>query len=182
GLLLSFVPGIPRIALNPEVVFFAVLPPLLYSAAWLTSWRDFKSNLVSILLLAFGLVGFTALGVAETARWMFPGFDWRLGLVLGAVVATTDAIAATSIAKRLSLPQRLVDVLEGESLVNDATGLLALEVAIGMVVTGQTPTLASGALRLTYLIAVGIAIGLLVGLLVEWFEQQVDDAPIEIVK
>jgi monovalent cation/hydrogen antiporter len=181
GLLLSFVPGIPRIALNPEVVFFAVLPPLLYSAAWLTSWRDFKSNLVSILLLAFGLVGFTALGVAETARWMFPGFDWRLGLVLGAVVATTDAIAATSIAKRLSLPQRIVDVLEGESLVNDATGLLALEVAIGIVVTGQTPTLASGALRLTYLIAVGIAIGLLVGLLVEWFEHQVDDAPIEIV-
>src|ERR1700758_4972286 len=92
GLLLSFIPGIPRIALNPEVVFLVVLPPLLYSAAWLTSWRDFKFNMVSILLLAFGLVGFTAIGVAETTRWLFPGFDWELGFVLGAVVATTDAI------------------------------------------------------------------------------------------
>src|SRR5215467_5639058 len=141
GLLLSFIPGIPRIPLNPEVIFLAVLPPLLYAAAWATSWRDFKANLVSILLLAFGLVGFTVFGVAKTAHWVFPGFDWGLGLVLGAVVATTDAIAATAIAKRLSLPQRLVDVLEGESLVNDATGLLALEVAIGIVVRGRSPTL-----------------------------------------
>lgn len=181
GLLLSFIPGIPKIALNPDVIFLAVLPPLLYSAAWLTSWRDFKYNLVSILLLAFGLVGFTALGVAETTRWLFAGFDWRLGFVLGAVVATTDAIAATSIAKRVGLPQRIVDVLEGESLVNDATGLLALEFAIAMVVNGQTPTVASGALRLIYLIAVGLAIGLVVGLIVEWFERRIDDAPIEIV-
>src|SRR5246127_681641 len=155
GLLLSFIPGIPRISLNPDVIFLVVLPPLLYAAAWLTSWRDFKFNLVSILLLAFGLVGFTVLGVATTAHWVFPGFDWRLGLVLGAVVATTDAIAATSIAKRLSLQQRIVDVLEGESLVNDATGLLALEVAIGILVSGHTPTPAAAALRLVYLIAIG---------------------------
>src|SRR6266849_335540 len=181
GLLLSFIPGIPRISLNPDVIFLAVLPPLLYSAAWLTSWRDFKFNLVSILLLAFGLVGFTVLGVAEAAKWVFAGFDWRLGFVLGAVVATTDAIAATSIAKRIGLPQRIVDILEGESLVNDATGLLALEFAIAMVVDGRTPTLAEGALRLTYLIAVGLIIGLLLGLIVEWFERRIDDGPIEIV-
>ena len=181
GLLLSFIPGIPKIALNPDVIFLAVLPPLLYSAAWLTSWRDFKYNLVSILLLAFGLVGFTALGVAETTRWAFRGFDWRLGFVLGAVVATTDAIAATSIAKRLGLPQRIVDVLEGESLVNDATGLLALEFAVVMVVNGQTPTVTSGALRLIYLIVVGLTIGLIVGLIVQWFERRIDDGPIEIV-
>src|ERR1700760_2193913 len=152
GLVLSFFPHIPRIALNPEVVFLVVLPPLLYSGAWLTSWRDFKFNMVSILLLAFGLVGFTVLGIAETARWLFAGFDWELGFVLGAVVATTDAIAATAIAKRVGLPQRIVDILEGESLVNDATGLLALEFAIAMVVEGQTPSLAAGALRLIYLI------------------------------
>lgn len=181
GLLLSFIPGIPRIPLNPDVIFLAVLPPLLYSAAWLTSWRDFKANLVSILLLAFGLVGFTVLGVARTAHWVFPGFDWRLGLVLGAVVATTDAIAATSIAKRLSLPQRIVDILEGESLVNDATGLLALEVALGIVVAGHTPTPAEASLRLIYLIVIGIAIGMLIALLVEWFEKYLDDGPIEIV-
>src|SRR6266851_1396820 len=181
GLLLSFVPGIPKISLNPDVIFLIVLPPLLYSAAWLTSWRDFKFNLVSILMLAFGLVGFTVLGVAEAARWVFPGFDWRLGFVLGAVVATTDAIAATSIAKRVGLPQRIVDILEDESLVNDATGLLALEFAIAMVVDGRTPTVAEGALRLTYLIAAGLAIGFLLGLVVEWFERRIDDGPIEIV-
>ena len=181
GLLLSFVPGIPRIPLNPDVVFLAVLPPLLYAAAWVTSWRDFKSNLVSILLLAFGLVSFTTTGVARTAHWIFPGFTWELGLVLGAVVATTDAIAATSIAKRLSLPQRLVDILEGESLVNDATGLLALEVALGIVVSGHTPTPAETVLRLVYLIAVGIGVGMLIALLVEWFEKYLDDGPIEIV-
>ena len=181
GLFLSFIPGIPKIALNPDVVFLAVLPPLLYSAAWLTSWRDFKYNLVSILLLAFGLVGFTALGVAETTRWVFRGFDWRLGFVLGSVVATTDAIAATSIAKRLGLPQPIVDILEGESLVNDATGLLALEFAIAMVVNGRVPTMAEGGFRLTYLIAVGLAIGLVVGLIVNWIEHHIDDGPIEIV-
>jgi len=181
GLLLSFLPRIPRIALNPEVVFLVVLPPLLYSGAWLTSWRDFKFNLVSILLLAFGLVGFTAVGIAETTRWLFAGFDWRLGFVLGAVVATTDAIAATSIAKQVGLPQRIVDVLEGESLVNDATGLLALEFAVAMLVDRQTPTLASGTLRLFYLIGIGLAIGLVIGLFVEWIENHVDDGPIEIV-
>jgi CPA1 family monovalent cation:H+ antiporter len=181
GLLLSFIRGIPSIPLNPDIIFLVVLPPLLYSAAWLTSWRDFKFNLVSILLLAFGLVGFTVLGVAATAALVFPGFDWRLGFVLGAVVATTDAIAATSIAKRLGLPQNIVDILEGESLVNDATGLLALEFAIAMVVEGRTPTVAQGALRLAYLIAVGLIIGLVLGLIVEWFERRIDDGPIEIV-
>jgi CPA1 family monovalent cation:H+ antiporter len=181
GLLLSFIPGIPRISLNPDVIFLVVLPPLLYAAAWFTSWRDFKFNLVSILLLAFGLVSFTVLGVATTAEWLFRGFDWRLGFVLGAVVATTDAIAATSIAKRVGLPQRIVDILEGESLVNDATGLLALEFAIAMVVDGRTPTVTEGALRLTYLIAVGLVIGYVLGLVVEWFERRIDDAPIEIV-
>jgi monovalent cation/hydrogen antiporter len=107
GLLLSFVPGIPRINLNPDVVFFVILPPLLYSAAWLTSWREFSYNLVSILFLAFGLVTFTVLGVTAAGHWFLAGFDWRVGLVLGAVVAPTDAIAATSIAKRIGLQNEL---------------------------------------------------------------------------
>src|SRR5438552_4502829 len=113
GLLLSFVPGIPKITLNPDVVFFIILPPLLYSAAWLTSWREFSYNLVSILLLAFGLVTFTVFGVTQVGQWFLPGFDWRVGLVLGAVGAPTGAIAATSIAKRSGLPKRIVDMLEG---------------------------------------------------------------------
>src|SRR5713101_3683715 len=123
GLLLSFVPGTPKIAIDPDVIFFVVLPPLLYSAAWLTSWREFSYNLVSILFLAFGLVTFTVLGVTAVGHWFLAGFDWRVGLVLGAVVAPTDAIAATSIAKRIGLPKRIVDILEGESLINDATAL-----------------------------------------------------------
>jgi monovalent cation/hydrogen antiporter len=180
GLLLGFVPGIPKITLNPDVIFFVILPPLLYSAAWLTSWREFSYNLVSILLLAFGLVTFTVLGVAASAQWFLPGFDWRMGFVLGAVVAPTDAIAATSIAKRVGLPKRIVDILEGESLVNDASALLALEFGIAMVVTGQTPAVTSGLLRLAYLTTVGVAVGLVIGEIVHWVEHRIDDAPIEI--
>jgi Na+/H+ antiporter len=180
GLALSLVPAIPRVTLNPDLIFLVVLPPLLFSAAWLTSWRDFVHNLISISFLAFGLVGFTVLGVAGTAHLAFPGFDWRLGVVLGAVVATTDAIAATSIAKRVGLPQRVVDVLEGESLLNDATGLLALEFGLAIVVAGQTPTVASGFLRLAYLTAAGIVVGLLIGALIHWVEHYLDDGPIEI--
>src|SRR5262245_46389995 len=104
GILLGFVPGIPPVTLNPDLVFLIILPPLLYAAAWTTSWRDFRYNFVSIFLLAFGLVGFTVAGVALLAPIAFDGFDWRLGLILGAVVAPTDAIAATAIARQAGLP------------------------------------------------------------------------------
>jgi CPA1 family monovalent cation:H+ antiporter len=180
GLILSFIPGIPRIHMNPDLIFFVFLPPLLYAGAWFTPWREFSYNIVSILLLAFGLVAFTVLGVAGTAHLIFNGFNWELGFVLGAVVATTDAIAATSIAKRVGLPKRIVDILEGESLVNDATGLLALEFGVAMVVQGENPTLLSGSIRLTYLIGAGIVIGILLGFLVERIERYLDDGPIEI--
>ena len=180
GLILSLFPRGPRIELNPNIVFLVILPPLLFQSAFVTSWRDFRYNLVSIGSLAFGLVGFTVLGVATAARWVLPGFDWRMGLVLGAVVSTTDAIAATSIARRLGLPQRVIQVVEGESLVNDATGLLALEFATAMLVTGQTPSLTEGFGRLLYLIVGSVAIGLAIGKLIKLFELKIDDAPIEI--
>jgi CPA1 family monovalent cation:H+ antiporter len=180
GLLLTFVPGIPQVTLNPDIVFLVVLPPLLYVAAWTTSWRDFRYNLVSILLLAFGLVGFTVAGVALAGPYAFPGFDWRLGFVLGAVVAPTDAIAATAIARRIGLPGRIVDILEGESLINDASGLLALQFAIAILVHEQRPTFAEGALTLAWLIAGGIGLGLAVAWVVDRIERWIDDAPIEI--
>src|SRR6266446_4459892 len=180
GLAVSLVPGLPRITLDPDAIFFVVLPPLLYAAAWTTSWRDFSYNLVSISSLAIGLVAFTVAGVALAAPSILPAFDWRTGFLLGAVVAPTDAIAASTIARRLGLPRRIVDVLEGESLVNDATGLLALEFALAIVVYHQTPDLLSGGGRLIWLIAGGTAIGLVIGRLVEWFELQIDDAQIEI--
>jgi CPA1 family monovalent cation:H+ antiporter len=180
GLLLGFVPGIPRITLNPDIVFFVVLPPLLYSAAWRIPWREFSHNLVSIFSLAFGLVTFTVLVVAEAAQRFLPGFDWRMGFALGAVVAPTDAIAATSIARRIGLPQRIVDILEGESLINDASALLAFEFGVAMLVRGETPTVISGILRLVYLSAGGVAVGLLIGAIVNWVERRIDDGPIEI--
>jgi monovalent cation/hydrogen antiporter len=180
GLLLSLVPGIPRITLNPDVVFFVILPPLLYAAAWVTSWREFSFNLVSILLLAFGLVAFTVWGVAKGAPWLFAGFDWKAGLVLGALVAPTDAIAASSLGQRIGLPKRIMDVLEGESLVNDASGLLALEFGLAILVRRETPTVAAASMRLVFLIIAGLAIGLATAWLVEWIERRVDDGPIEI--
>lgn len=180
GLLLGLVPGMPNAPLDPDLIFFVVLPPLLYSAAWNTSWEDFRSNLVAILFLAIGLVAFTVAGVAAFAPVFLPALDWRGGFVLGAVVATTDSIAATSIARRIGLPRRIVHVLEGESLVNDATGLLALEFGTALVVYGQHPTIVSGISKLAYLSSAGIAVGLLIGRIIEWLEFRIDDASIEI--
>jgi CPA1 family monovalent cation:H+ antiporter len=180
GLLLEFVPGIPRVNLDPELIFLVVLPPLLYAAAWQTSWRDLSHNAVSVAMLAFGLAGITVVGVALVGPWLFSGFDWRAGFVLGAAVAPTDSIAATSIARRIGLPKRVVDLLEGESLVNDATGLLALEFATSMVVDGHSPSAGAGALRLIYLVVAGCGIGLILGRVAEWVEHRIDDAPIEI--
>lgn len=180
GLLLGLIPGIPHLHLNPNVFFLVILPPLLFSGAFLMPWRDFRNNLSTISMLAVGLVGFTVFGIAAAARWLLPGFDWRTGLVLGAVVAATDPIAATAIGKRLGLPRRLTHILEGESLVNDATGLLALEFATALVVSGHTPGIAAGAGRLLYLTFGSIAIGLIVGKIIHEFERRIAEAPIEI--
>jgi len=181
GLVLSFIPHIPRIELRPDIVFLVILPPLLFSAAAETSWRDFRNNLVGISMLALGLVAFTVWGVAAVAQWLLRGFTWQLGLVLGAVVCTTDAIAATSIARRLGLPQRLVTVIEGESLVNDASGLLALQFTTARIMTGHAPAFGERFLTLFYLIASSIVIGLLLGKLARFAAQRIEDAPIEIM-
>lgn len=180
GLALGLMPRIPSLRLSPDIVFLIFLPPLLFAAAWQTSWREFRYNLVSIGMLAIGLVFFTALGVAYLAHFFLPSFDWRSGFLLGAVVSTTDAVAATSIAKRIGMPKRIVDILEGESLVNDATGLLALEFGVAMMVKGTTPSIAAGALHLLWLLGGGILMGLLIGMLVSWFETFIDDGPVEI--
>lgn len=180
GLLCSLIPHVPRIPLPPSIVFLVFLPPLLYVAAWQTSWREFRYNLVSISSLAVFLVFFTAIGVAFTAKWWLPGFDWRLGFLLGAVVSPTDAVAATSIARRVGMPQRIVDILEGESLLNDATGLLALQFGVQMVVEGTTPTLGRGLLEFAWLTIGGALAGLIVGFIVSSLERWVDDGPVEI--
>ncbi|MFL6414105.1 MAG: Na+/H+ antiporter [Bryobacteraceae bacterium] len=180
GLLLSLIPAAPRVVLNPSVVFFVFLPPLLFSAAFQTSWRDFRRNLPSILMLAFGLVAFTVFGVAAGIRWIVPGFDWRLGMVLGAVVATTDPISAAATARRLGIPQVITDLLEAESLVNDGSGLVALKFTAALLVTGKTPSVLEGVGELLYLIFFGIAIGLCVGKVIQFVQSKISEASIEI--
>jgi monovalent cation/hydrogen antiporter len=180
GLLCSLIPHVPRIPLPPSVVFLVILPPLLYIAAWQTSWQEFRYNIVSISGLAVFLVIFTAVGVAFAAQWFLPGFDWRLGFLLGAVVSPTDAVAASAIARKVGMPQRIVDLLEGESLLNDATGLLALEFGVQMVVEGSAPSLAHGLLEFLWLILGGVLVGVAIGFIVIWLERWVDDGPVEI--
>jgi monovalent cation/hydrogen antiporter len=180
GVVISLFPHIPHVALDPDIIFLVILPPLLFSSAYVTSWREFRHNMFSIGMLAFGLVGFTVLCVAAAARWILPGFDWRMGLVLGAIVSTTDAIAASAIAKRLGLPKRITDILEEESLVNDASGLLALEFATALIVSGIRPTLGQGLEQLLYLVVASIVIGLILGKLIHFVESKIDDAAIEI--
>jgi CPA1 family monovalent cation:H+ antiporter len=181
GLVLSFVPHVPRIPLNPNVVFVIFLPPLLYAAAWTVSWRDFHRNLLIISLLAIGLVGFTVWGVAEFSDRFITALDWKAGFLLGAVLSTTDAIAATSVARALGLPRKIVDILEGESLLNDSTGLLALEVGLRLLERGDLPTVEEGTVRLIYLIVGGVGIGLLIGVIVAAFERYIDNGPVELV-
>jgi CPA1 family monovalent cation:H+ antiporter len=181
GLLLGFLPGVPRISLNPEIVFLVFLPPLLHAAAWTLSWREFHRNFSSIAKLAVGLVLFTIVGLALSAGKLLPGFDWRSAVLLGAVVAAPDAIAATSIARRVGLPQWIVEILEAESLVNDGTGLVALQFGLLILMTGKTPSIVETVGRLVFLIGGGVLIGLAVGAIVAWFEKWVDDGGIEIV-
>ena len=175
GLVISFVPRMPRVPLDPNIVFVIFLPPLLYASAWTLSWREFRRNGVVIGLLAVGLVGFTVWGVAEFSDRFITALDWKAGFLLGAVVSTTDEIAATSIAKSIGLPRRIVDILEGESLLNDATGLLALEIGLAIMVRGEMPTVAGGAARLVVVVVGGLAIGLVIGVVVGWLERFIDD-------
>ncbi|HEY6488755.1 MAG: Na+/H+ antiporter [Terracidiphilus sp.] len=180
GLAVSLVPHVPRVGLNPDVVFLVLLPPLLFAAAFHASWRDLRRHLTKISMMAFGLVGFTVAAVAFFTGWLLPNFDHRSGFVLGALVASTDAIAATAIAKRMNLPSRIANVLEGESLLNDATSLLALEFSTSMLVSNEVPTLGGGALRLLYLSVAGVLFGLLAGWVIRWCQHRLNDAPIEI--
>src|SRR5471032_977794 len=124
GLALGFVPGIPHIALKPDIVLVALLPPLLYASAFFTSLRDLRTNIRPLSLLAVGLVLVTAVTVAAVCHTFISGLSWPVSFVVGAIVARTDAVAATAIASRLGLPRRVVAIVEGESLVNDATALV----------------------------------------------------------
>jgi Na+/H+ antiporter len=178
GLALSFVPGVPDFELPPELVLVAFLPPLLYAAAFFTSLRDLRANVKPIGLLSVGLVAATTVGVAVVAHWVID-MPWHAAFVLGAVVSPTDPLAATSIARRLGVPRRIVTIVEGESLVNDATALVLYRVAVVAATTGAFSIWEAGG-RLVVNAAAGIGIGLAVGFVVRQVRKRMDDPPSEI--
>ena len=135
GIGLALIPGLPRVELAPEVALLLVLPPLIYSSAVAMSWREFKFNLRPISLLAVGCVVFTTVVVAAASRWLL-GFSWPVGFVLGALVSPPDAVAPLSIARRMNLPKRILVILEGEGLANDATALILYRFAVTAVSAG----------------------------------------------
>lgn len=175
GLVLGFVPGLPRIELHPEVVFLLFLPPLLYVSAIFTSWRDFRVNLRPISLLAVGLVLVSVCVVAAVAHWAM-GFSWAAAFVLGVIVSPADAIAAMSIAQCLGVPRRIVTILEGESLINDATGIVAYRIAVVAVVLGTFSVWKAG---LQFVIGAvgGIVVGLAMSWVAIWARRHVADDP-----
>ena len=179
GLALGLVPGIPGIELPPDLVLVAVLPPLLYGTAFFTSLREFRANLKPIVFLAVGLVLLTMLLVAFVAHAVIPGLSWPVAFVLGAIVSPTDPTAATAIAQRLGLPRRLVGLIEGESLVNDGTALVAYRYAVLAVVTGSF-SLPSASGHFVLSVAGGIAVGLAVGWVIRQVRRRIDNPPVEI--
>jgi Na+/H+ antiporter len=177
GIALAFTP-VPRLELPPDVVLVLFLPPLLFAAAYLTSWRDFRAHLRTISLLAIGLVIATTCGVAAVAHALIPGMPWSVAFVLGAIVSPPDAVAATSVMQRLRVPARLVTILEGESLVNDATGLVAYQVALAAV-AGASFSTTDAATQFAIVGVGGIAFGLAIGWLVSIVHRRLDDFVVE---
>ncbi len=178
GLLLSLIPGLPDVALEPELVLLIFLPPLLYAAAFFSSLRELRANLVPISILALGLVLLTMVTVALVAHWVV-GLPWAAAFVLGAIVSPTDPVAATAIAGRLGAPRRVVTIVEGESLINDGTALVAYRFAVVAVTTG-TFSLWEASLEFVLSVGGGVVVGLAVAWAVGQIRRRIEDAPTEI--
>jgi CPA1 family monovalent cation:H+ antiporter len=180
GLALGFVPGLTRVELEPETVLLLFLPPVLFAAAYFTSPRELWRNARPITLLAIGLVLTTTLAVAVVVSWLVPGIPFAAAVALGAIVSPPDAIAATAIAQRLGMPRRLVTILEGESLVNDATALVTYRIAVAAALTGSF-SLGDAAVTFVAVAVGGVVIGLLIGWAVTWLLGRLDDPPVEVL-
>ncbi len=174
GLVLGFIPGLPTIALRPDVVFLLFLPPLLYYEAFNSSIRDFRANARLITLSAVFLVIVTVVAVAYVAHAVIPGMPWAVAVVLGAIVGPTDETAAIAIASRLHVPRRLITLIKAESLFNDATSLVIFNVALVAAVTG-TFSWALGIWQLFIDTVGGVAIGLAVGWLISIIRRHTDE-------
>jgi CPA1 family monovalent cation:H+ antiporter len=180
GGLLGFVPGLPQLDLDPQFVLVLILPPILYQAALLTSWRDFKANGRQIGLLAIGLVIVTTLVVGATLKFLIPDIPWAAAFAFGAIVSPPDAVAATAVLSKLHMPRRIVTVLEGESLVNDASGLVLYKFAVAAVIAGGFSVLeASG--QFVLIAALGIAIGVVIAGVFIMIHRYIGDPFIEVL-
>ncbi|SDZ27049.1 Na+/H+ antiporter [Herbiconiux ginsengi] len=170
GAVVSFIPGVPNIEVEPDLILYGLLPPLLFAAAIRTSFADVRARRDSILLLSVGLVTFTVVTVGLTAWLVIPAITLAAAFAFGAVVAPTDAVAVTAVAGRLNLPRRLVTVLEGESLLNDATALVALNAAVAAIVATLNP----GTVVLEFGLAVigGVGVGLAIGFVMAFIRKQ----------
>lgn len=162
GLGISFIPGMPNISINPDLVFLIFLPPLLFEAAWLTSWNNFWKWKRSILLMGFGMVFCTSIAVAYFSASVIPGFTLALGFLLGGIISPPDAVAATSVLKGISMPRRGLTILEGESLVNDAASLTVFRFALAAVLTTQF-TMQKAVTDFLVLSVMGVFVGLVIG-------------------
>lgn len=164
GLLISFIPGMPKIEIEPDLVFLIFLPPILFEAAWFTSWQDFRKWKKQIFSMAFGLVFLTSVVVAYLSSSLIPGLTLAMGFLLGGVNSPPDAVAATSVLKNLKVPKKINSILEGESLINDASSLIVFKFALAAVVTGQF--IWKDAIQDFFMMAIGgVAVGLLLGYL-----------------
>lgn len=180
GLCVGLVPGLPVPELDPHIVFLVFLPPVLWSAAYFTSLREFTRNLRPISLLAVGLVGVTTAAVALAAHALFPGMPWAVAVALGAIISPPDAVAAEAILKRLPVPRRAVVILEGESLVNDASALVLYRTAVAAAVTGSF-SLGEASVRFVVDALVGALIGLFVGRLLLQAARRTSDVLVQVL-
>jgi CPA1 family monovalent cation:H+ antiporter len=179
GMGLALIPGLPAVELDPELALALFLPPLLQVSAYRTDWPAFRSNLRPILLLAIGAVLFTTAAVAVVAHWLVPGLPWWAAAALGAIVAPPDAVAASSVLKKFNLPKRIVTVLEGESLINDASSLVLYRFAVAAVAASSV-SYSSGMFQFFGMGIGGIIIGWLTGRLAMWVFSKVDDTMLDI--
>lgn len=177
GMAIGLVPGLPEVSLDPDIVFLIFLPPVLYGAAWGTSWPDFKANIRPISGLAIGCVLFTTTMVAVIAHACIPGFGWAESFVLGAIISPPDAVAATAATKGLAIPKRLITILEGESLVNDATGLIAYRYAVVAAAGTGSFVMWLAGINFLYVAVLGILIGLAMGYVFFWIHKITPDNP-----
>lgn len=177
GVALALIPGLPAIRLEPELVFNLFLPPLIYPAAVYTSWRDFRANLRPILLLAIGLVLFTMTAIAFMFHYL-TGLPLAVGFVFGAIISPPDAVAALAVTHNLRVPRKIVVILEGESLVNDATSFISFRFAVAAVMTG-TFSMNQAALQFLFVAAGGVGVGLAVGWLATQLQKRLDDPPVQ---